>query len=189
MKKLMIAAAIVCAAAISQAAVVTWGFASTEIYDSADSDYLYTGTAMLFKGVVEATANADGTYALNFKNATLIGDPVAQNGDGTFGPVSYSDGATLDPAFSADGGDKYSLILFEDDNVTDFEKYEGKYFLATGTSAETQDKSSGNFYVSMNYDYGFGGSDWKTAAAVPEPTSGLLLLLGVAGLALRRRHA
>jgi hypothetical protein len=30
---------------------------------------------------------------------------------------------------------------------------------------------------------------WNEMAAVPEPTSGLLLLLGVAGLALRRKRA
>lgn len=34
----------------------------------------------------------------------------------------------------------------------------------------------------------FGGSGWYTAA-VPEPTSGLLLLLGMAGLALKRKQA
>jgi hypothetical protein len=31
--------------------------------------------------------------------------------------------------------------------------------------------------------------NWKSYGAVPEPTSGLLLLLGVAGLALKRKRA
>ena len=36
---------------------------------------------------------------------------------------------------------------------------------------------------------GFVKGGWYTASAVPEPTSGLLLLLGVAGLALKRKRA
>ena len=37
--------------------------------------------------------------------------------------------------------------------------------------------------------YATNGAGWYQAAAVPEPTSGLLMLLGMAGLALRRRRA
>ena len=37
--------------------------------------------------------------------------------------------------------------------------------------------------------YGSGSAGAWTTAAVPEPTSGLLLLLGVAGLALKRKRA
>ena len=35
----------------------------------------------------------------------------------------------------------------------------------------------------------YAGAGWYQAAAVPEPTSGLLILLGVAGLALKRKRA
>lgn len=35
----------------------------------------------------------------------------------------------------------------------------------------------------------FYGQSWASTTAVPEPTSGLLMLLGMAGLALRRRRA
>ena len=36
---------------------------------------------------------------------------------------------------------------------------------------------------------GYTQAGWYQTAAVPEPTSGLLLLLGVAGLALKRKRA
>ena len=32
-------------------------------------------------------------------------------------------------------------------------------------------------------------TSWQSTAAVPEPTSGLLLLIGMAGLALKRKRA
>lgn len=35
----------------------------------------------------------------------------------------------------------------------------------------------------------FAGAGWYTTASIPEPTSGLLMLVGLAGLALRRRRA
>ena len=45
--------------------------------------------------------------------------------------------------------------------------------------------ASGPFDVGKGYS----GAGWYSAAAVPEPTSGILLLLGVAGIAIKRKRA
>lgn len=52
-------------------------------------------------------------------------------------------------------------------------------FNAAGTSGAAAMSASG----------GWQGAGWYTASNVPEPTSGLLMLLGVAGLALKRKRA
>lgn len=74
---------------------------------------------------------------------------------------------------------------------------DGSAVYLTGTSSKTADLSGGQVDYSIatasskilrdntgSADYGSAG--WY---AVPEPTSGLLMLLGVAGLALRRKRA
>jgi len=65
-------------------------------------------------------------------------------------------------------------------------------YYAERASVTTGDDGNGSFTT-----FGAGtiasqtaaASAWSSAGSVPEPTSGLLMLVGLAGLALRRRRA
>jgi hypothetical protein len=173
MKKLIIAACAVAFAAATQAATFNWGFESDQIQDPM-GEFLEGGIAQLWVGgqmIAEGTQNEDWTF-------------------GSFGLSATSDKLTA----LADGdisttfvGQAYKLVI----NYTDAD---GKDWVATyeGTSgykpvAGAIGEDAKNYEV-FSTDYAFEAGDWK-AAAVPEPTSGLLLLLGVAGLALKRKRS
>ena len=77
-------------------------------------------------------------------------------------------------------------MIFDTDTVTDSSK-----FYLTGTkSFDTMSGADDSTKVSWGsqYDNTTVPGSWNSAASVPEPTSGLLLILGVAGLALRRKQ-
>jgi hypothetical protein len=180
MKKLMIAAAIVCAAALSHGASVYWGGA---IATPDCSDTLPAGTqaALLYS----ATAF---TGAASTLDGWTVGS-AADNGGSLVQIYSLTGGDSANWAFtgtySVDGSvDGYYAVLVLNDAGDHASYYDiGNVSGTTGASAPTEKR--------VNVDWS--GSEYLTSGgytvAVPEPTSGLLLLLGMAGLALKRKRA
>ena len=189
MKKLMIAAAVAMLGIAANASAYTWGAAEPEA-QNAKGEVLTSGTAFLYLGTIGQTDNGDGTYTLDFTSAQYITAVSAMDEYGLWGESVYSASRTHD-SINAEGQTFSYLLVDKAADSTSIEKYNGNYFLYVGeeVSYELTDGDTGNTYFALNYEDGqIVAGDWKVAGAVPEPTSGLLLLIGVAGLALRRRR-
>ena len=196
MKKLMIVAAVAMAAIASQAAQFTWktgALSSTGpvVLPSSVDGSLSAATAYIFasgaqQAVVDAFfANTDLSTlgALDNSEMSSAGKITAK----TTAPFTYGgegQAAHLDAFFA--------LV----ETVND-QKYLFISDIASGDAAATGSKGLQFTATAAGANLTtYGASDTKTfskvgwyTASVPEPTSGLLMLLGFAGLALRRRRA
>jgi len=188
MKKLMIAFAAMALATIANAATIQWGTSATlKNPDGSDADGSGYITMYLFS-INESTYNtltAGGEAGVNAKVWDTYGSSLASATD------SYVDdgmGQILiaDPGSFGVGDTAYAATLLVYDEGSGATHYIGN--AAAWTFAADIDK-----YV-YDLDTFIGGDVGSQATAVgwtavPEPTSGLLMLLGMAGLALRRRRA
>ena len=182
MKKLMILAAAVVATVAANAAAITWG--SGTVY-MADSSKAGKGAVAAYLFLIDSTTY--GTLAAS-ANATALSDAVYGAYGSSLGTADATGSTTAkgianlsDPTVYKNGDTAYAAILYvEGDN------YMGN--VATYTLTSDMDASVGGLSSLIGGIDGNPAPAWSTAA-VPEPTSGLLMLLGMAGLALRRRRA
>ena len=187
MKKLIIAAAIVCAAVVSQAASASWSMEN----DGA-STYKYNSVLMLLdsstatvQGILDAGGSdvlaSLGTYNINSAGVQQLTKKGAATG-------------TADDVVS---GQSYRWLIIRSTDGTAADGTD--YILSGAVSYATMDAAGAivsGAEIATPFALVNGTTDlFKAGGAItgtigaPEPTSGLLLLLGVAGLALKRKRA
>ena len=188
MKKLMIALAGVAMAIGAQAAAANWQASAANIYDGGgDSAAKWAGTAYIFDASVVTQEALFDAFAAGATIGTTTTGYVASDAVSS-GTLSSS---TCKFSYGEQGGGNYSYFfaLVDGDNI-----YLSKTVTqaANGTATAksisfgSQSPTSGATSKSLPTDGFVAVGQW---AAAPEPTSGLLLLLGMAGLALKRKRA
>ena len=184
MKKLIIAAAVVCTAVFAHAAAANWKASAFGMYNgtgSTEDSALYSGTAYVFDAGVTSQvalfALIEGGTAIGSSTAGYVA--TATFTEGAFGGLTFANGE------QGGGSYTYYFAIVDDDKAYfSNEKSVTANAMATvkNVGFDTQSSSSA---LPVGTDFQ-GAGKWS---AVPEPTSGLLMLLGAAGLALRRRRA
>ena len=186
MKKLIVAACAIAFAAVTQAAALQWSSWAYTNDGSADSDWITGGQAYLV--MVTDTA----TFAID-DSLTVTGGTIVDS-------VQFYDGSVYgtwqDTGDLVDGTTYYFAIISTTDGAGSTVPTTGFYAVDMNGDTGT---ASGFYEVTWNASTGggieadgeFAGAAMTTAVGgepIPEPTSGLMLLLGVAGLALRRKQ-
>ena len=177
----MIMLAAVAMTAGVQAAALNWSTWAYANDGEAESDWITGGQAYLVQVTDAANFAVSDSLAVT---GGIIVDNAAFEGGTVAG--AWNDTADLV------AGNKYlfAIIATTDGNgasvpTSGFYGIDANGGTGTAFYEVTWDASTGGSFIAAD---DFGGASMSTAV-VPEPTSGLLMLVGLAGLALRRRRA
>ena len=186
MKKILIAVGVVALAAMTQAASVKWNSGTVKVAKdetgaagtanaTSYTAYLYTFDTLAAYTAAQSTA-VDELYSTYVGKVTAVATATAKpNGTANITQSGLADGSSTDPVTV------YGMVLYVDTATA-----------ASYTGVDAFVKASfetGSYQDTTGLQFSNMGNQQTNWTAVPEPTSGLLMLLGMAGLALRRRRA
>lgn len=188
MNKLIIAVCTVALAVVSNASQCVWG---TDYAEYKDESEISSGTYWVL-----ALGSSSDTSAITVSDGGVIGGLDKGQSVAMSGQIVGADtiGGVLGSVTSADNGKYYALLLWDGldskdggmfgisdavamSGVVDAPPTDGKYM----DFFNGHDSAGNATFLDQNVIGGGPGP-------VPEPTSGLLLLIGVVGMALRRRR-
>lgn len=196
MKKLMIAALAVAFAAVAQAATVSWNATKGALYNGngSDSVKITSGDAYLMfvtstftqNNLVNAFASFEGDAGKTLEAMSSSG--ALATGAGSINPSNSR--PTGESTYAMTTDQNVYFVVFANDKMFVSESVVAMYD-SIGDAAEVSFTTSlaGSSKTTLDATAGYSNVGWYEAATVPEPTSGLLLLLGMAGLALKRKQA
>ena len=186
MKKIMIIAAVAFAAVVSNAATISWTL--TNVYDLSGANKAgETYNAYLMTTAANALDSWSSMDTTAFASALDKGYKMTWSEAGKYSNSVFTDINDINAAsgLNLQGGNAYSFYAIVVDPAGE------NYYISPVkdvTISSGTDNSAIAFGSQKNYTIA-GGSSYAGYTAVPEPTSGLLMLVGLAGLALRRKRA
>ena len=184
MKKLIIATLTVALAVVANASSVKWSMANGVLNPSPDGS-ASSGRASYYTMLIFSDSQADAVNtAIAAGNFTSLSDLAVS---------SYKAGKAGQFSGAVNGltGTSATLFAVVFDTYSETETIaDAGYYYKTGTVTQnTYDPTGSDPATTAVFTSAQMTGTWTSTAAVPEPTSGLMLLLGVAGLALKRRRA